>query len=107
MQYLQRFRGSSSSGSSGSTNEAMLSSRHPYYRLLRLYLEAYLPRPGGLAGGGAVQGAGAGGRSGGSGGGSATAGAGAAAGWGAGNVGVLAGLSVNTAFAGEMSIGWF
>lgn len=102
-------RTSSSSGSGGSVNEASTNPRHPYYRLLRLYLEVYLPRPGGLLLAGGPQGTqgGAGGRSAG---GAAAAGGGAGAGVGGGltgllgagggMVGALSGLTVNTAYAG-------
>jgi len=49
----RRLLGGGSSGGSSSSlyNEPVINPRHPYFRLLRLYLEAYLPRPGGLRGG--------------------------------------------------------
>jgi hypothetical protein len=101
----RRLLGSSSgSGGGGGSSSGVLYSepvihpRHPYFKLLRLYLEAYLPRPGGLrlgVGGGRASTAGGLGST------AAGAGGGGAGGGLLGRMSPLSGLTANTAFAGE------
>lgn len=95
----RRFLGGGSNGgssSSGFVSEPAITPRNPYFKLLRLYFEAYLPRPKGqqrVTGGGAGAGPSGGG---------ASAAAAAAGAFGAvlgGSMSALAGA--NTAYAGE------
>jgi hypothetical protein len=88
--------GAASSSTGVLYSEPVVHPRHPYFKLLRLYLEVYLPRPGGLRLGVGAGASGAGGLG---------STAGGAAGGGGGLLGSsmspLAGLTANTAFAGE------
>lgn len=103
----RRLLGGSSSSGGGSSgalfSEPVINPRHPYFRLLRLYLEAYLPRPKAQGGRSTAGGGGAGPSGGGA---SATSAGGALGGLLGGGMGALSGLSANTAYAGEQRRRW-
>lgn len=100
----RRLLGGSSSSGGGSSgalfSEPVINPRHPYFRLLRLYLEAYLPRPKAQGGRSTAGGGGSGPCGGGV---SAASAGGALGGLLGGSLGALSGLTANTAYAAALS----